>query len=270
MKQLFLLIALLLAALSVACGIQDPGQRGVDDDDSASAGDDDTSSDDDDDATTGGKPDDDDTNHGDDDDTNHGDDDDTNHGDDDTTVDPGLAFVDVTYCLDWDSVTFQSPPGLVDILAGFGVSLTDFPLLMSPTAVSIAVNEILMVMAAATAGTCHQDTSVSTYDLTSSQAGTYIAPHFSVGPSDIAMNTPIGNLAVYETVFEGDFTGNASQVVHGTISGRMDVTAYSGLCGAATGWTCTACPSGTGLCVDLLADGAIWDDNGLGPLMIIP
>ena len=65
-------------------------------------------------------------------------------------------------------------------------------------------------------------------------------------------------------------TGNAFQVVHGTISGRMDVTAYSGLCGALTGWTCTACPSGMGLCVDLFADGAIWNDNGLGPLMIIP
>jgi len=264
MKALLLAIALLLALLSTACAELGTLGRGSDDDDSAAGDDDDDSADDDDDG-------------GDDDDTaggpGPGDDDDSAgdddvEGDDDSAADPGTAFVHALYCLDWNTVTFQSPPDLVSILASFGVSLNDYPLLMSPTGVSIPVHEILMVMAATMVGTCNQDTSHSTYDLTATQAGSYTSPHFTVGPSDINLSTPLGDLALYETVFQGDFTGDATSVVNGTISGRLDVSAYRAvLC---NNWNCSPCPTGSGDCVDLLADGAVWTDNGQGPMTIVP
>ena len=260
MKQLLLALTLLLALLATACSELGSLGRGSNDDDS-SADDDDTGSGDDD---TG--PGDDDTGPGDDDDSVL-DDDDTS-GDDDSAADPGIAFVHAVYCLDWNTVTFQSPPNLVGILGSFDVSLTDYPLLMSPTGVSIPVHEILMVMAGTIVSTCNQDTSLSTYDLTPTQAGSYTSPHFSVGPSDVNLTTPLGDLALYETVFEGDFTGDATQVVNGTINGLLDVSAYSAfLC---NNWNCLPCPVGGGDCVDLLADGAVWTDNGQGPLTIVP
>ena len=232
MKCFLVLLALPLALFTVACSDLDRSGRLLADDDT---GDDDTGD------------------------------------DDDSAADPGIAFVDVTYCLDWNTITITSPPGMIGILANFGVSLDDFPLLLSPTAVSIPVHEILVVMAAARPATCDQDISTSTYDLTANQAGSYYSPHFSIGPSDISLNTQIAVLNLYEAVFEGDFTGDASQVIHGSITGRLDVSAYSGLlCGALTGWNCTPCPVAGATCVDLVAEDGVWTDNGQGPLMVVP
>jgi len=269
-----LLLALLLTLNS---GCNDLSGRLSDDnnsfDDDDSAGDDDDAAGDDDDAAgddddTAG--DDDDTT-GDDDDSAGDDDDSAGDDDDSASVDPGLSFVQRTYCLNWDSVNFQSPPGLVATLGGFGVNLADYPLLLSPTAVSIPVQEILMVLAATQMGTCSQDTNLSTYNLTASEAGRYVAPHFEVGPSDINIGTQFGTLTLYNAVFQGDFTGDGEQVHQGSITGQLDITAYSGfLCGAASSWTCAPCPSGVGSCVDLVATDGVWDHNGEGPLLIVP
>ena len=270
-----LLVVVLLLALTSGCS--DLGDRSLndddafDDDDSANGG----GAGDDDDAT--GKPDDDDSvgddddSVGDDDDSAGDDDDSAGDDDDSASVDPGLSFVQRTYCLNWDSVNFQSPPGLVATLGGFGVNLADYPLLLSPTAVSIPVQEILMVLAATQMGTCSQDTNLSTYNLTASEAGRYVAPHFEVGPSDINIGTQFGTLTLYNAVFQGDFTGDGEQVHQGSITGQLDITAYSGfLCGAASSWTCAPCPSGVGSCVDLVATDGVWDHNGEGPLLIVP
>ncbi len=267
MIRLHLLIVVLLLALTSGCS--ELGDRSssdddsFDDDDSANGG---TS--DDDDATS--KPDDDDS-VGDDDDSAGDDDDSAGDDDDSVSVDPGLAFVQRSYCLNWDSVNFQSPPGFVDILGGYGINLADYPLLLSPTAVSILVEEILMVLAATQLGTCSQDTSLSTYNLTVSEAGRYVAPHFEVGPSDINVGTQLGTLNLYDTVFAGDFTGDAEQVVQGSITGQLDISAYSSfLCSSSLGWTCAPCPTGVGTCVDLVATDAIWDHNNEGPLLVVP
>lgn len=266
----FLIGALALSlALIPGCSALDDRLSGDDDDlladDDDSGNDDDDSGDDDD--STNSKPGDDDT--GDDDDDAG--DDDSGDDDDSAAVDPGLAFVNQTYCLDWGSVNFQSPAGIVGILGGFGVNLGDYPLLLSPTAVSIPVEEILMVLAATSLGTCDQDTSLSTYNLTATQAGRYVAPHFEVGPSNINISTQLADLALYEAVFAGDFSGDASQVLRGSISGQLDISAYSSfLCGASTGWTCLPCPGGSGTCVDVLATDAVWNDNNQGTLIQIP
>ena len=276
MYRQHVLIAALALGLAIMQGCNESGGRLsdddddlVDDDDSAASNDDD-SSDDDDSASvaTGDDDDSSDKGGGDDDDSSNGE---TGDDDDSATVDPGLAFVNRTYCLDWGSVTFQSPAGIVPILGGFGVNLSDYPLLLSSTAVSIPVEEILMVLAAASLGSCDQDTSLSTYNLTSSQAGHYVAPHFEVGPSTIHISTEYGDLALYDAVFSGDFSGDATQVRHGSISGQLDISAYSSfLCGGSTSWACSPCPGGSGTCVDLLATDALWSDNNQGALLQIP
>ena len=269
------LISALALILAIIPACNQPGGRLIDDDDLRD--DDDSAGSDDDDSGDEEAGDDDDTSNeetDDDDDTSNeetDDDDDSGDDDDSATVDPGLAFVNQTYCLDWGSVNFQSPAGIVGILGGFGVNLSDYPLLLSPTAVSIPVAEILMVLAATSLGTCDQDASLSTYSLTSDQAGSYVAPHFEVGPSNINISTQFGDLALYDAVFSGDFNGDASQVVRGSISGQLDISAYSSfLCGASTGWTCIPCPGGSGTCVDLLATDALWTDNHQGPLLQVP
>ena len=281
MTQRHLLIAALALGLAIIPACNQPGGSLLDDDDNLFDDDDSTASNDDDSGDQQSGDDDDSAGQqsGDDDDSTgqeSGDDDDSasqQSGDDDDSaaVDPGLAFVNQTYCLDWGSVNFQSPAGIVGILGGFGVDLGDYPLLLSPTAVSIPVEEILMVLAATTLGTCDQDTSLSTYNLTSDQAGHYVAPHFEVGPSTINISTQFGDLALYDAVFAGDFSGDASQVRHGSISGQLDISAYSAfLCGSTTNWTCSPCPGGSGSCVDLLATDALWTDNNQGVLLQIP
>ena len=266
MFRLHLCLTALLFVLLSGCN-EPQGRAGGDDDDSARADDDSATLDDDDDSS--GKPDDDDTS-GDDDDASDDDDNDHNDDDDDSAaVDPGLGFVNRSYCLEWDSMNFQSPAGLVGMLGALGVNLNDFPLLLSPTGVAIPVEEILMLLAAAAPGTCTQDPNLSTYNLTAAQAGHYLAPHFAVGPSDISITTPVATLVLYNAVFEGDFTADSSQVIRGAITGRLDVSAYSGYC-SALGWTCTPCPTGFGTCVDLITSDASWNDSGAGPLIPTP
>ena len=251
---------LFLAALFLfLLGCPQPRQTsGGDDDDNE---DDDDSVADDDDV----QPDDDDVQP--DDDDVQPDDDDVQPDDDD--ADPGDAMVDVTYCLDWDTANITEPPGIAGLLGMAGITLSDYPILLSPTSVDAAAEQIELLGAGAVATTCTQDTSASTYDLTADGPGSWVAPHFEVGPTSlaIALDPSIGDLALEGAVLQGDFTGDASAIVNSTMDGYINVTTLDGACFILT---CVTCPSGTGDCAVFAFDSATWNDNGLGPLVEVP
>jgi hypothetical protein len=258
------LLALLLALLP-ACTSPSRGGFGDDDDDSAQGDDDDASGDDD---TADDDTSDDDDTPVDDDDTPVDDDDDATppDDDDDDSVDPGTAFVDQTYCLDWDTVNVTQPTAWSS-LAAF-VDPSQYPLLLSPTAVNVPAGQIWMMGGIAQMGTCVQDTTASTVDLTGATPGSYTAPSFAVGPADMSMTTSVGALTVYDTVITGDFTGTADQIVDSTIYGMADITAFSSV--ACMMITCVSCPTGTGDCMVFSADSAVWDNTGAGPMTVVP
>jgi hypothetical protein len=279
MRASLLVLVILLSLPLLALGCTDRS-GGLDDDDGAddddSGADDDDVVDDDDVADDDDVVDDDDVADDDDavddddvaDDDDAVDDDDDVQPDDDDGVDPGEAMVDVTYCLDWNTANITQPPGITGLLAMAGITLADYPLLLGPTSVAVAAGEIEMLGAGAVPQTCGQDTSMSTFDLTSGGPGTYGAPHFQVGPAEMVIPIPsVANLQIESATLEGDFTSDAGQIVDGTMVGFINVSNLDGACFLLT---CVACPNGVGDCAAFSFDSATWNDNGLGPLTPVP
>ncbi len=186
--------------------------------------------------------------------------------DDDDDVGPDEPFIDITYCLDWNTVNVTDPAGLMWVLGLMGYDLSDYPVLLSSNGVNTSTNSIWMLGAAAVTGTCNQDTTYSPIDLTSTSPGTYVEPHWEVGPTTLTVPTPQFTLNVYDAVLTGDFTGTWDQIVNGTIEGEMEIPAS--MVSTACAWlSCYTCSSGAGDCVDFAADSAVYNDNGQGPLI---
>ena len=267
MTALRFFLLLLLAGL-VGCGTRS-GNLGGDDDDSAGiVGDDDDSTAADDDDTTG----DDDDTVGDDDDTT-GDDDDTVGDDDDSTGPPPTepeGMVDRTYCLDWNSVTVNDPANIFGILQILGVSVQDYPLLLTPTAVDLTNGEIWMIVTGAEQGTCNQDMTVSTVDLTSTTPGAYSAPLFEVGPGDFSTMVDGFQMTIYDMEMTGQFSVDNTEIYDGTVTGQFLVPPdYASTACALL--ACVPCPGNASQsCLNFDAEDAVFTDTGAGPLVVVP
>ncbi|HCP45987.1 MAG TPA: hypothetical protein DIU15_08105 [Deltaproteobacteria bacterium] len=256
--------AFLLATVSLSPGCsssirnQSQGSSGGEDDSAQEPDGGDTVSSDDDDSAAAAD---------DDDSAAAGDDDDSAAaGDDDDSadfIDPGDAFVGVTYCIDWDTVTLTKPADFAFVMLA---TVGQFPLLLNPTGVAIAANEIIMIGGTAMQDTCSQDLTMPTVNPTETTAGTYTPPHFKVGPVDIDLQTNSGSMALFNFMVEGDFSGDASQIRNGVLEGAIDITAYASFACNGTPSPCYPCPSGTGQCIDFRGEDAVWSDNGEGPM----
>ena len=200
------------------------------------------------------------------------DDDDDSSGDDDDDSAAVDAAVGITYCLDWNTVTFSEPPGFVAALAFAGLPLDEVPLLLQPTALDDLAGTIEAMSTAAQPFTCTQNTAISTQDLTAAGPGSWADPHFEIGPVDSSLQTSAGGggVALYDMVLTGDFTPGRDQIVDGTIYGELDITAHAAAC-PMVGWTCPPCTSDPSVtCVVIAGSGAVWTDNSLGPLVYVP
>ncbi len=199
-----------------------------------------------------------------------GDDDDATADDDDATPPEPDSFVGTTYCLDWTSITFSEPPNLLASLSVVGLTLQDYPLLAEPTAVDLVNDDIWFLTGTAQTGTCEQNLAVGTTDLTATGPGSYVDPHFEVGPMPFSITASVTTLDIFELEFTGDFTADHAQIINGTLGGELDITTYAATCGFLS-WTCFPCtgnPSAT--CVYVAGTGGVWTDNGLGPLTPVP
>ena len=180
-------------------------------------------------------------------------------------VEVGTSVVDVAYCLDWNTVNVIEPPGLISLLSTFGgIDITDFPLLINPTAVDPAANEIEILGSAAIEATCTQDPIALTIDITASQPGLFVDPYFEAGPSNLVLPAPGLTVYLYDSTITGLFSEDASQITDSTVNGALGVP--PNVSTACSFLACYPCPSGIGDCVDFSADSAVWDDNGFGPL----
>jgi hypothetical protein len=250
---------LLLALLAAAC-MTPRGGRGDDDDDDSASGDDDTGDDDTGDDDTG----DDDTGDDDTGDDDTGDDDtgDDDTGDDDDATPASYPWVEDVYCLDWNSVTWVSPPAfVVQSLMQFGLSLVDAPFLLSPLAVN---GGQFTARAGSGTATCTQDMTSPAADPT----GSWVQPQFSIAAS--AMETTVAGLAVpvYNVEISGTIAGAGSTITNSELFGVVDASSLSSIC-AFIG--CTACPVGVGgsQCFELSVTAATWNSVGAGPLVIV-
>ena len=184
-------------------------------------------------------------------------------------VEVGTTVVGVTYCLDWNSVNVVQPLGLIALLQTFGgIDITEFPVLLNPTSADTAASEIEMLAAVAQQATCTQDPLGVTEDLTANQPGLFVDPYFAVGPASLTLPAPGLVVTVYETTMTGLFTEAADQIVSGTVEGQLEIP--PNLATACSFVTCYPCPVGLAQCTDFEVNSAVWDDNGLGPLVPSP
>jgi hypothetical protein len=180
-------------------------------------------------------------------------------------------FVDRTHCLDWNTVNITSPSSMASHLSSMGINLSDYPVLLGTTSVDEAAGEISMLAGSAIAGSCGQDLSQQTYDLTAAQAGTYSGGHFAVGPAD--MEIALGTLTVqlYDVEIEGDFSSDGTTITGGTLVGELDISNLSLPWGACTfALNCHSCPTGGNDCVTFEAEAAVLNDNGEGVITAVP
>ncbi len=195
------------------------------------------------------------------------DDDATTDDDDFVPGDPGAAMLEVSYCLDWSTANITEPSNITDLLSFAGMDLADFPILVNPTNLDIENSLIWMAGAGTQQGTCLQDTSVPTFDLTEPDPGSWTPPSFSVGPSSLSilLPDPVGELLLEDAALTGDFTEDGLVIFNSALSGFLNVDNVSGACLLLD---CVTCPSGAGNCAVFAFDSAVWDDNGQGPLVL--
>ena len=265
---------LLLLLLSLVLGCGNSGSLvddddAANDDDSAVGSDDDDATGDDDDATG-----DDDDSTGDDDDATGDDDDDSAGDDDDSTglppTDPE-GMVDTTYCLDWNTVSIVQPtPNLLNILGILGITVTDYPMLIGPTAVDVANEEIFMLVTGALEGTCSQDLTISTVDLTATQPGVYTPPLFTVGPGDFATTIDGFQLQINGLSLSGQFSVDTDQIYDVSMTGEFVLPPdyESTACALLNCLPCTDDPNAS--CLNFEAEDAVFSDTGAGSLVVVP
>ncbi len=220
-----------------------------------------------------GDDDDDDSAVGSDDDDSVADDDDSAGDDDDATGPPPTdpeGMVDKTYCLDWNSVNITDPPGIINILNILGITVTDYPLLLSPTGVDVANEEIWMLVTGAQQGTCNQDLTISTVDLTATTPGVYTPPLFQVGPATFSTLVDGFQLTIYDMELSGQFSVDTTQIYAGELIGEFLVPPdyASTACALLACIPCQADPQAS--CLNFVADSAVFNDTGAGPLTVVP
>ncbi len=190
--------------------------------------------------------------------------DDDDAADDDDTV-PDAAFIDETYCLDWDVTNITQPSNFLSVLNGVGINLEDWPILLTPTASTST--EIWMMSGTALQGTCTQNTTVQTTDLTQVDPGTFTDPYFAIGPVTATLAAGFLSTTVHDTVITGTFSSDYQTITDGTLDGFVDVSALPFACSLLT---CVPCPSTGTDCVQLSAEDAVYNATGAGPLVPVP
>jgi len=125
------------------------------------------------------------------------------------------------------------------------------------------------VAGTAQSGSCAQDTTVSTVDLTASQAGTWANGEFTVGPVDMDLTLGSGVFPVHGLVLSGEYSSESATIVDLEMSGELEVSSLP--------WTacyfslpCHLCPDGAGACVTLGSDSGVLLDSGAGSLVPVP
>ncbi|HCP46431.1 MAG TPA: hypothetical protein DIU15_10330, partial [Deltaproteobacteria bacterium] len=184
---------------------------------------------------------------------------------------PSLPFVGRTHCLDWSTVTITEPSQMNDYLSDAGVDLQDFPLLLSTTAMDPLTGELSVLGGGAQTGTCSQDPSQPTIDFTATQPGIYNGGLFEVGPVDmpILLGTEIYQL--YDVVIDGEFSTDGTTISDATLTAELDISNMDLPWGACLfALDCHSCPTGNNDCVTFLAEGAVLNDNGQGPMVFVP
>ncbi len=188
-----------------------------------------------------------------------GDDDDA--GDDDTGDDDTVSgsFAG-TYCLDWTTVTGLQPAILTSLPLP-GISLTDYPLLLSPTADLLGTLSARVVGAAAQ--TCTQDSSQATgegYGTLSCSSLSLSFPSFTTS----LLGTP-GD--VEAAVFTGSVASSGEQIVNGTLDMWLGGSGLTLLCSFAG---CEPCPTSGADCLHVTGESAVWDRVSSSPLAMTP
>jgi hypothetical protein len=225
-------------------------------DDDDATGDDDDATGDDDDATG-----DDDDSAGDDDDS-AGDDDDSAGDDDDSAA--AAAWVGETFCLDWSSVTWNSPDaGTIAQADSMGFNLMSVPLLLSPLSLD---NGFEARVAGGLTGVCAQNTTQSTADT----VGTWTDPALAIGPTAVTLSLAVGNFPLLDLEIDGTMNAPGTQITNSTIEALIDMGTTGGICSMAS---CQPCPgSGAIQCLPLQVVGANWISQGAagGTLQLVP
>ncbi|MEE2829342.1 MAG: hypothetical protein VX498_09150 [Myxococcota bacterium] len=180
-----------------------------------------------------------------------------------------VAAVGESYCLDWSTVNFTAPSSLSQVLASFNLDLEEHSLLLSATEIDEAAGSISMSAGTAQAGSCAQDTTVTTVDLTAAGAGTWNAGEFEVGPTDMDLTLGGDVFPVHGLVLSGEYSSASGTIVDLEMSGELEVTSLP--------WTacyfslpCHLCPDGAGACVTLGSDSGVLIDSGAGALISVP
>jgi len=170
-----------------------------------------------------------------------------------------------TYCLDWNTATITEPPQLTEMMAEMGFDLADYALLLSATSVDIQASAVSMTMGYAETGSCVQNLSAPTYDLTDDSDGDYYKGQFAVGPAEIGLPVMDLNIPIHDVEVQGQFIHDGSQIVDTEIRGEIDLTGFpSAVCEV---FSCHPCPSEGETCMTFAADSAVLTDNGQGPLV---
>ena len=175
-----------------------------------------------------------------------------------------LGIDERTYCLDWDTVTFTDPPGLLTLMSAAGINLSDYPLLLTPTNPNDVAGTLGMLSGLPQANTCSVDPIAPTTDLTANGPGVWAPPSFEVGPTQMNISIGAGALPLQETTLTGDFSPDDSQMVDVSINGWLPDTVFSGVCLLLP---CVSCPNSSGSCLFIAGNSGIATDNGEGPLL---
>jgi hypothetical protein len=155
-------------------------------------------------------------------------------------------------------------------LSGIGIDLADHPLLLNTTAADTSAGTINILGGSAQVGTCNQDLSATTYDLTAA-SGTLTGNHFSVGPVDMTMNLGSATLDIFDVTVTGDFSPDGMTITNGTFDAELDIDPLNLPWGACLFvLSCHSCPSGSGNCITFSGEQVVFNDNGLGPLTPVP
>jgi len=176
---------------------------------------------------------------------------------------------DLSHCLDWSSANVAQPGYFVSLLSSFGIDVTSSSILLSATDIDPASGEIEMTMGTAQPGTCAQDLTVPTTNLTAGQAGTYGAGSFEVGPTTSSVRLGTIDYPIYNLVVEGEYSLDGSTITDASFEGELDVSNLYWQ-GCAFALNCYPCPQGNGQCIAFEVDSAELSDNGAGALQLVP
>jgi hypothetical protein len=175
---------------------------------------------------------------------------------------------DSTHCLDWSTVNFSEPSAFGTLLTNFGVDLTASSILLSASEINSNSGNLQMTMGSSQVGTCAQDLSVSTNDLTSLQAGAYAGGTYDIGPVTSSIRMGTWDYPIYDLEVEGEFNLDGTVIADASFVGELDVSdLHWQACMFAL--NCYPCSQGNGQCIDFAMDSAELFETGAGPLQSV-